>query len=450
MILAAVLILCGLLGFLAWREARERYFFPTRMKRAEKLFADGQVESALALIKPMEARYKNSSAFLWIKGRCEARQNQYLLAIVTFNDLLRGEHFTEGITEEMVRRELAAVYEKSGRKREALTEYFLLTEKNPGYYEGNLKVGRFHLDKKSYPEAERFLKQAHLANRDAEEPAMSLARLYQETGRTPQAELYLKAILQRQPQHEEALYRQGLVLLDRREVESARDLFRAAQALDGELAAEAMVREAFCEIHLGNFEAALRLLESACPNLPDGQPLLHEALEEQVRLYVNLRQFENLEDPIRRHSQAFPQEAWSSQKRDLFRHLLVNPDVRELFGGSNADILRRIRQFLEQRNYSLEEQKILTDNLIYLRMIKQQKGFQKQHEIFYISLLPELVGKSQMLEWTKTMKQDQVRTLIAITPFDFTAECQVYVKPMSVVLIPGDKVHQMLSGAFEF
>jgi len=450
MILAAVVIFCALLGFLAWREVRERYYFPTRIKRAEKLFHEGQIESALAILKPLEARYKNSPALLWIKGRCEARQNQYLLAIVTLNDLLRGEHFSENLTEEMVRRELAALYERSGRKREALTEYFLLTEKDPGYYEGNLKVGRFHLEKKSYPEAERFLKQAHLANREAEEPSMALARLYQETGRTPQAELYLKSILQRQPQHEEALYRQGLVLLDRREVESARDLFRSAQALDGEWAAEAMVREAFCEIHLGNSETALALLESACPNLPDGQALLHEALEEQVRLYVSLRKFENLEDPIRRHSQAFPQEAWANQKRELFRHILVNPDVRELFSGTNADILRRMRQFFEQHNYALEEQKILTDNLIYLRMIKQQKGFQKQHEIFYISLLPELVGKAQMLEWTKTMKQDQVRTLIAITPFDFTQECQIYVKPMSVVLIPGDKVHQLLSGAFEF
>ncbi len=425
----------------------QRVYLPNQIRSARSLLAANRIEETLGLLRRLETRFRQNPEILWLKGQCESRQGHYLLAIVSLNDIIKNGVFTKDINETEVRKELARVYELGGRGREALTEYYLLTEREPEFYEGNLKIGLFHLDKKNFDEAEKFLKKAHLSNRKAIEPPLSLARICYQKRDILAGENYLSHILLNDPDHEEALFYTGLVCLQKKDLDGAMAFFQSVQKQDGPFRFQAMSKQAVCEISKGNEAQAYVLLESAIPSLPSRDESLKEALSEIIQIAVRMRRYKDLENYFDQFLKSFPNDTPMSSRKELFKYILRFPDLRDFFSGDNRAILTRSKELFERLEYHTEEVKSLSEDILWFKVYKTQKGVQKQFELFFVQVQGEQITKGQMLELTKWVKQEQVRALTIFTPFDFTPECYAYVKPMAVALFNGERTSGIIKGS---
>ncbi len=425
---------------------RTKLFIPGQIKKLKQLHAENKVEEALGIIYKLESgAAKEHPDVLWIKSQCEVKQGHYLMAIVTLNNALRLHEYPEDQDEASLRRELARIYELGGRTREALTEYYLLTEQNPDFFDGNFKIGKFHFNNKNWKDAEKFLKQAHISNRDDLESPLLLAKMYIEKGEGNLAEPFLNTILSKQAEHEEALYQMGLLQLSRTNMDSAMDYFKKTEVLNGPFFHLARVRRGMCENFKGNLPAAYELLATSVKELPVGK-LLKEIALDVVNIIITLRKYSEVEEWIYYFKKAFPAEDLMSSKTDLMKHLSSNADLADFFGIDTPTIVNRMRLLLEEREYVCDDAVIQNENQILFKIHKKLKGTHKQNEVLFLILKPDHVSRTQMFELTSWMKQNQARSIIVATPFDFTSECLQYVKPMPVNLISGALLSRFLSG----
>jgi len=410
------------------------------------MLEQNRVEETLSILRRLETRFRQNPEILWLKARCEGIQGHYLLAIVSLNDIIKIGLFNKEISELNVRKELARIYELGGRTREALTEYYLLTEKEPDFYDGNLKIGRFHLEKKSYEEAEKFLKKAHLANRSEIEPPLLLARLCHTRGDDLAGETYLSHVLLNSPKNEEALYLSGLVCIQKKDIDGAMAYFQNVQQQNGPFRHRAMCKLALCELSKGNDEQAYGLLETAVQALPPKDETIREALTELIRLSIQMRRYRDLEGHMDHFLRNFPNDTVISGKKEHFKFITRMPELRDFFSGDGKGIQARGKELFERLEYQTEEAKLLSDDLLWFKVYKHQKGVQKQYELFFVQIQGEQITKGQMIELTKWVKQEQVRALSVFTPFDFTPECYAYVKPMAVSLFNGERTQGLIRG----
>ncbi|MBL8992445.1 MAG: hypothetical protein JNM63_03840, partial [Spirochaetia bacterium] len=246
--------------------------------------------------------------------------------------------------------------------------------------------------------------------------------------------------------NEEALYLSGLVCIQKKDIDGALAYFQNVQQQSGPFRHRAMCKQALCELAKGNDEQAYGLLETAVQSLPPKDETVREALTELIRLAIQMRRYKDLDGYMDQFLRSFPNDTVISAKKEHFKFIARMPELRDFFSGDDKSIQARGRELFERLEYQTEEAKLLSDDLLWFKVYKHQKGVQKQYELFFIQVQGEQITKGQMIELTKWVKHEQVRALSIFTPFDFTPECYAYVKPMAVSLFNGERTQGLIRG----
>jgi hypothetical protein len=205
------------------------------------------------------------------------------------------------------------------------------------------------------------------------------------------------------------------------------------------------VKHAVCESLRGNSIEAYELFSQSVKELEPGK-VLRDVANEVVNLAISLRKYAEVEEWIYFFKKAFPNEELMASKSDLMKHIFSNTELIDFFSADTPTIVTRMRMLLEEREYICDESVIQNENQVLFKIYKKMKGTHKQNEVLFLILKPDMISRNQMFELTTWMKQNQARSIIVVTPFDFTSECLQYVKPMPVHLLSGQLFSRFLSG----
>ncbi|MEI0605487.1 tetratricopeptide repeat protein [Brachyspira pulli] len=138
--LIVILVLIVLLGF-ATQYVIKSGSYPIKLKKIVQAYNEQNYDVAMREINTLDPKYKKDANILWMCANMYYKQQQYILAMASLQNMIDGAYFTKELTELNVREFLAKIYEQTGNTKKAIDEYDMITKIRDQDYDSLYKAG---------------------------------------------------------------------------------------------------------------------------------------------------------------------------------------------------------------------------------------------------------------------------------------------------------------------
>ena len=138
--LIVILVLIVLLGF-ATQYVIKSGSYPIKLKKIVQAYNDQNYDVAMREINNLDPKYKKDANILWMSANMYYKQQQYILAMASLQNMIDGAYFNKELTELTVREFLAKIYEQTGNTKKAIDEYDMITKIRDNDYDSLFKAG---------------------------------------------------------------------------------------------------------------------------------------------------------------------------------------------------------------------------------------------------------------------------------------------------------------------
>lgn len=454
MLPVAVVIFFVIFGFYLAGGIYTSYFIPRQIKIIKDLVKSGHTGQAKKLISKSLAKNPKNPELKWYKAKCEIAQNQLIMAIVSLNDIIKVDVFTDEVTSNLVHQKLASLYQKTGRSKEAITEYFVLLENEPDNYEANYKIGEFYFNTKKYNEAIKYLKGAAASKKNDINAYLLLAEIYLKKNDFETGQNFVSKALNIDSGHPRAVYLMGRVSMKNNNFEQAIDYFDTLTMSHNEYEHIAGVLCGINYRNLRRYAEAIEYLEKHLNHIAEDSDLLHQGAKTLLGLYEKMRLFKQLKVFLESYETKTSDIDFIRQKKELYQYVFSFPKVSSFMSSSEADILVKFKELIEHNNYIVDKTGRLKEEdlaeTMFIKALKYGKGIQKTVSVFFINLSPEIIGLDSVKHYAEVMKKESATSGFVLTPFSFTKSAEDYVSTIALTLFNGEKLNKIISGMHLF
>jgi tetratricopeptide (TPR) repeat protein len=421
---------------------------PKQIQSGKELLETGHPEKAKVIFTKLLERNKQDPVLYWYKAKCEIAQGQLIMAIATYNDIIKNDIYTEEITPSGVHQELAHVYERSGRGKEAITEYFLLLEDEPASFEGNLKVGSYHYEHHRLNDAVEYLKKAHSALPKDIRPLSFLGKIAYEEEDLDLSEKYFNDIIVIDTRNEDALYYLGQIAMDKKTYSTAVDFFERCALVGGDYVDASHVKRGLCFAIKENDPDAIKAIDEHVYELEIEDPLYRTGLKVLIELYIRNKMHDKLKQLIDAYLSKFPEDTEISHYKDLYRFVFTNRKLSEYVSLTINEFIIRNKRLFERLGYVIDmvRDEEADNGIIIFKLLKYGKGQQKSIDIIYFSLNPVSISAEIVKEVNSLLKEEDARSGFILTPFDYTDLADQEARPYAITLVSGKRLSDLASG----
>ena len=138
--LIVILVLIVLLGF-ATQYVVKSGSYPIKLKKIVQAYNEQNYDVAMREINTLDPKYKKDANILWMCANMYYKQQQYILAMASLQNMIDGAYFTKELSELNVREFLAKIYEQTGNTKKAIDEYDMITKIRDQDYDSIYKAG---------------------------------------------------------------------------------------------------------------------------------------------------------------------------------------------------------------------------------------------------------------------------------------------------------------------
>ena len=138
--LIVILVLIVLLGF-ATQYVIKSGSYPIKLKKIVQAYNEQNYDVAMREINTLDPKYKKDANILWMCANMYYKQQQYILAMASLQNMIDGAYFTKELSELNVREFLAKIYEQTGNTKKAIDEYDMITKIRDQDYDSLYKAG---------------------------------------------------------------------------------------------------------------------------------------------------------------------------------------------------------------------------------------------------------------------------------------------------------------------
>ena len=138
--LIVILVLIVLLGF-ATQYVIKSGSYPIKLKKIVQAYNEQNYDVAMREINTLDPKYKKDANILWMCANMYYKQQQYILAMASLQNMIDGAYFTKELSELNVREFLAKIYEQTGNTKKAIDEYDKRTQIRDQDYDSLYKAG---------------------------------------------------------------------------------------------------------------------------------------------------------------------------------------------------------------------------------------------------------------------------------------------------------------------
>ena len=161
--LIVILVLIVLLGF-ATQYVIKSGSYPIKLKKIVQAYNDQNYDVAMREINTLDPKYKKDANILWMTANMYYKQQQYILAMASLQNMIDGAYFTKELTELAVREFLAKIYEQTGNSKKAIDEYDMITKIRDQDYDSLFKAGSVCYNYGEWVQAQKYFSQAAAQN----------------------------------------------------------------------------------------------------------------------------------------------------------------------------------------------------------------------------------------------------------------------------------------------
>jgi len=133
------------------------FFIPRKIKKAKELFLKKKERKALKLLSEVLSINRGNPEANWLMAEYYLKKRQYHIAKLYLTDIILFGRYNIEVPETKVRERLAYIYRKTGEFSKALSQYFILLEKNIISMTELKNVIRICLNHNFFEEAKNFI-----------------------------------------------------------------------------------------------------------------------------------------------------------------------------------------------------------------------------------------------------------------------------------------------------
>lgn len=161
--LIVILVLIVLLGF-ATQYVIKSGSYPIKLKKIVQAYNEQNYDVAMREINTLDPKYKKDANILWMTANIYYKQQQYILAMASLQNMIDGAYFTKELTELNVREFLAKIYEQTGNSKKAIDEYDMITKIRDQDYDSLYKAGTVCYNYGEWVQAQKYFSLAVAQN----------------------------------------------------------------------------------------------------------------------------------------------------------------------------------------------------------------------------------------------------------------------------------------------
>ena len=161
--LIVILVLIVLLGF-ATQYVIKSGSYPIKLKKIVQAYNEQNYDVAMREINTLDPKYKKDANILWMTANMYYKQQQYILAMASLQNMIDGAYFTKELTELTVREFLAKIYEQTGNSKKAIDEYDMITKIRDQDYDSLYKAGTVCYNYGEWVQAQKYFSLAAAQN----------------------------------------------------------------------------------------------------------------------------------------------------------------------------------------------------------------------------------------------------------------------------------------------
>ncbi len=331
------------------------FFIPGKIKKAKELFLRKKERKALKLLSEVLSINRGNPEANWLMAEYYLKKRQYHIAKLYLTDIILFGRYNIEVPETKVRETLAYIYRKTGELSKALSQYFILLEKNIISMTELKNAIRICLNHNFFEEAREFIEKGKKLQPEDGEINYLKALLFFQKGDILKSEKELKIALKKGYKESEVYLLAGKINFIKGEYQKAINYFQKLPPEYFNISEiESLAGQSF--YYLRNYEDAIRLLEKFIKEkgavrtgyLAGIEYMLGCAYEKLGKIEKAIQIWENIKNYA-------PYFQPAGEKLKFYTEILRELKLQKLVVEPLSDFIDKVYKLLDKLNFVIRE-----------------------------------------------------------------------------------------------
>ena len=319
-------------------------FAPKKIARVQHLLKQNKYASAIKVGKVVVAQDPRNPEVHYLLAQAYLGDNKPELALMELKTVGQIGQFGGLVRETAFRQQIAQLFTRFNQPEEALKEYLLLIQQEPGTADHYYNAGRLFEERGKAAKAVGYFRKTLELQPGHADAHLHLGMILYQAKRYPDARGFLEKAVRLQSDHVEAHFFIGKIQKDNRDFQEALNSFERA-AKSNEYRIKALVERASCFIELNSPERAIPDLERAISAAKDASS--PDALWAHYHLASCYEQMRKIERAIEHWEAVYEKKPGFqdvAEKLSRYQELRQDDHVKDFLTAGQSEFRRMCEQ----------------------------------------------------------------------------------------------------------
>lgn len=391
---------------------------PMSVRRAEELFAEGDISGATELVKYVLSKKKDYVPAKYLKARILIESRQFILAISELNEILGLVDFSKYVSELEIHYHLASLYNKTQNYPKEIEEYKAILAFNPDDIKANHRLGHAYYQQKNYKNARDNLLRAVILDPRLDDVLLPLGISCFKISDYQKAEAYLLKAAELKRDMGEVQFYLGSIYRMKKDFDNATAMLENAKNDKRFFVKSLFMLGEMCH-ERENFTEAIDYLEKGLTSLKERDEeshayryLLAECYEHENKIKEAIHHWTKIESEN-------PNYRSTSQKLEAYRAILENDNLTPFFQSSLEELQPYITDMIASLNFNIVSSEKISQNEYQYR-VYNIKRINDPPVLVYFNRTTREIAEGQIIEFQKSINAEKCKSGIYISTSRFS------------------------------
>ncbi|MFA7565556.1 MAG: tetratricopeptide repeat protein, partial [Alkalispirochaeta sp.] len=419
---------------------------PKKIARVEQLLKQNKNTAAVKLAKQILIKDQRNPEVHYLLGKAYLQDGKPELALMEYKIINQIGIFDGTVPEVTFRREIARLFTRFNQPDEALKEYLLLLQKDPGTAENYYQAGLLFESRNKASKAIGYYKKAIQLQRGHGPAHLRLGLILYRAKRYADSKQLLEKALRFQPEAYEAYYYIGKIHKESKDYAAALQAFEWA-AKSPEFKIKSLVERGTSYMEMNNLERAVLELERAISQIQE--PNSTDALWTHYFLATCYEQLRQIERAVEHWEAAYkikPGFQDVAEKISQYQDLGQDDLVKDFLTASQVDFRVMCERVITAMGLTVQS---ITDEpdgakVIAVETKSNWRNTKAMSRLIRFVRVAELIDESTVQQTQEEMKTQNINRAAIVASSNFSRTAIAYAESRPIDLLNKDKLQKLL------
>jgi tetratricopeptide (TPR) repeat protein len=422
-------------------------FNPHRVEGIQLLIKQGKISQATRLARQILAREPRNADAHYLLGLAYREAQKPELALIEWKTVNALGMFSGLCREIPFRKEIAALYIQFNQVDEALKEYLLLVNAEPGVAIHYFHAGDLLEERENTEKAALYFQKAVELDPGYADAYFRLGKIYYRQKKPIESRMALEKAVQYDSENTNSFFYLGKLMKEAHDYVGALVNFEKAEK-DLDLKSKVLVERGTCYMNMNNYENAMSELERAIRITGDDAKA--ETLYARYFLglcYEKLRKFELAVEQWEKVYAKRPQFRDVADKLSQYQEVRTDDRIKDFLTASQPQFIQMCQELVMALKLEMRDISDIPNGCQILSAEAESKfrGVRKMPKLIRVYRVPDLIDDGLVRSMHEAMKKLSITKGVIITSSNFSRKAYEYAETRPLDLYNKDKLRELLN-----